>query len=284
MRVDSDPWIVNMIELKNTTYRYGRDSDKSITALTGVNLTIREGESVAVLGPNGSGKSTLARHINGLLVPSEGGVWVDGLSTSNTEEAWIIRQRVGMVFQNPDNQLIAGSVEEDVAFGPENIGIDPVEIKARVKESLEVVEMIGHATFEPHLLSGGQKQRVAIAGALAMRPKYLIFDEATSMLDPKGRTAIINTIMRLNRERGITTVNITHIPEEAVLANRVVVLSGGAVVSDGSPTEVFSDIAVLEAMGINVPKARIIAESLISAGVDLPRTILTIDDLVEALC
>jgi len=273
-----------MIELKNVTYHYGGDEENQITALNDVSLVVNEGEFVAILGPNGSGKSTLAKHINGLLTPSKGEVRVDGLSTQDPEAAWKIRQRVGMVFQNPDNQLVATSVEEDVAFGPENLGVDPGEIRLRVKEALEVVDMVSYTSFEPHLLSGGQKQRVAIAGALAMKPKYLVFDEATSMLDPKGRDEVLSTIKKLNSQYGITVLHITHIPDEATLADRVIILSRGAIIMDAKPPEVFSDVAALASVGVGVPKARLIAEELILAGADLPNTILTIDELVAALC
>ncbi|MHB8841928.1 MAG: energy-coupling factor transporter ATPase [Candidatus Aquicultor sp.] len=272
-----------MIRLKNVTYRYGKD-DKRITALNNVSLTFNEGEFIAVLGANGSGKSTLARHINGLLLPSEGEVLVDGLSTANREELWKVRQRVGIVFQNPDNQIIATSVEDDVAFGPENLGVEPDEIRSRIREALATVDMTDYAKREPHLLSGGQKQRVAIAAALAMHPKYLVFDEATSMLDPRGSAEIIATIRKLNKDLGITVIHITHIADEAVLADRVIVLSRGAIVQDGPPHEVFSNIRALEKVGVGVPRARLIAEELIQAGVKLPGTILTVDELVEALC
>jgi len=272
-----------MIQLKNVTYHYGKDK-KKITALNDVSLTIKEGEFVAVLGANGSGKSTLARHINGLLIPSKGEVLVDGISTADREELWKVRSLVGIVFQNPDNQIIATSVEDDVAFGPENLGVEPDEIRSRIREALAAVDMADYAKREPHLLSGGQKQRVAVAASLAMHPKYLVFDEATSMLDPRGSAEIIATIKKLKGDLGITAIHITHIADEAVLADRVIVLSGGAVVRDGPPHAIFSDIRALMAVGVGAPRARLIAEELIRAGVKLPGTILTVDELVEALC
>jgi energy-coupling factor transport system ATP-binding protein len=272
-----------MIKFKNVSFDYGDDENK-INALKDISLTIEDGEFVAILGHNGSGKSTLARLINGLLAPSRGEVLVGGTSTVDSSAVWRIRQQVGMVFQNPDNQIIASRVEEDVAFGPENLGCEPAEIRARVDEALAVVGMRELAHSDPHLLSGGQKQRVAIAGALAMRPKYLVFDEATSMLDPKGREEIVATTRRLNSDYGITIIFITHIPEEAALAGRVVVLSGGTIAMDGTPQAVFSDVDAAAALGIGVPKARLLAHGLERAGIDIPGSILTVDDLVAALC
>lgn len=272
-----------MIELDNVTFEYG-DGDNRIAAIAGVSLVIGEGEFVAVLGHNGSGKSTLARLANGLLTPTSGTVRVDGMSTLDSGSLWHIRQRVGMVFQNPDNQIVASRVEEDVAFGPENLGCEPAEIRARVDAALKVVGMGEYALFDPHLLSGGQKQRVAIAGALAMKPKYLVFDEATAMLDPRGRADILAATRRLNREHGITVVFITHIPEEAVQASRVIVLSGGTVAMDGAPSEVFSDVAAAAVLGIGIPKARRFAHELAAAGIALPHVPLTIEELVGELC
>lgn len=272
-----------MIQFKNVSFHYGKDEEK-VTALNNIDFTIRDGEHVAILGPNGSGKSTLARHINGLLLPSQGEVFVDGLSTRERDTIWQIRQRVGMVFQNPDNQIVAASVEEDVAFGPENLGLGRDEILKRVEEALEIVNMVEYARHEPHLLSGGQKQRVVVAGALAMKPKYLVFDEATSMLDFKGGAEVTGAIRKLNKNHGITVINITHDADEALLADRVVVLSGGSILSDGTPGEVFSDIESLQAVGVGIPKARLIAEELASAGIDIPKDILSIDELVNALC
>ncbi len=272
-----------MIQLNNVSFHYGKDKEK-ITALNNIDLTINEGEFAVILGPNGSGKSTLARHMNGLLIPSQGEVVVDGLSTRDQDALWQVRQKVGMVFQNPDNQIIATSVEEDIAFGPENLGLDPKEIRKRIDETLKIVGMENYARHEPHMLSGGQKQRVAIAGALAMRPKYLVVDEATSMLDPEGSSSMLSTLKQLNKNYGITVVNITHISDEVALADRVLVLSEGRIIKDGPPREVFSDLDELKAIGVGVPKARLIAEELIAVGLKLPRAILTIDELVNALC
>lgn len=272
-----------MIEFKGVSYSYSKTEDK-ITALNNIDLTIKEGEFIAILGPNGSGKSTLAKHINGLLIPKKGEVLVDGLSTRDTSSLWQIRQRVGMVFQNLDNQIIATSVEEDVAFGPENLGLGPKEIRKRIDEALEIVGMRAYAKHEPHLLSGGQKQKIAIAGALAMYPKYLVIDEATSMLDPKGRADTLVTLKALNKEHGTTVINITHSPDEAVQADRIVVLSDGAIIKTGVPKEVFVDSSELAALGIGVPKAKLIADELVSAGLSLPTGILTVGELVSALC
>ncbi|MEW5707054.1 MAG: energy-coupling factor transporter ATPase [Actinomycetota bacterium] len=272
-----------MIEFKNVSYHYGK-GENQISALRDINLVINEGEFVAVLGPNGSGKSTLARHVNGLLKPTCGEVKVDGLSTDDPRAIWEIRQRVGMVFQNPDNQIVASSVKEDVSFGPENLGISTDEIKLRVNSALKTVGMTDFSSIDPHMLSGGQKQKVAIAGALAMNPKYIVLDEATSMLDPKGRADIISTIEKLNREYGITILYITHIPDEAVLADRIIILSNGSIAMDGSPRDVFSNLSALSKIGVGAPAARLIAEELLIAGVNLPNTILTVDELVAALC
>ncbi len=272
-----------MIEFKNVSYHYGKEKEKT-TALKNIGLAVNEGEFVAILGPNGSGKSTLARHMNGLLIPSQGEVLVDGLSTRESGVLWHIHQQVGMVFQNPDNQIIATSVEDDIAFGPENLGLDPKEIRERVDEALEIVGMQSYARHEPHMLSGGQKQRVAVAGALAMRPKYLVVDEATSMLDPRASSSMLESLKRLNKDYGITVVNITHIPDEAVLADRVLILFEGRIVKDGPPQEVFLDLNELREVGVGAPKARQIAEELIASGINLPRSILTIDELVSDLC
>jgi energy-coupling factor transport system ATP-binding protein len=272
-----------MIQLKNVSYHYGKGG-KQITALKDLDLVIGEGEIAALIGPNGSGKSTLARLVKGLLLPSQGEVLVDGLSTRDRGALWQIRQRVGMVFQNPDNQIIATSVEEDVAFGPENLGLDRDEIMVRVYQALEAVGMQKLAMREPHLLSGGQKQCVAIAGALAMRPKYLVLDEAASMLDSRGSLEVSALIRRLNKELGITVLNITHVAEEAAHADRVIVLSGGSIALDGTPKEVFSDLGVLRRIGVGIPYARTIAEGLTRAGLSLPGVILTMDELVSALC
>ncbi|MDR2166235.1 MAG: energy-coupling factor transporter ATPase [Clostridiales bacterium] len=252
-------------------------------ALDGVDMGIKQGEFVAVLGHNGSGKSTLAKHINCLLMPTSGTVWVKGIATSDEEKIWDIRQSVGMVFQNPDNQIIATIVEEDVAFGPENLGIEPAEIRRRVDESLATVGMSEFAGHPPHHLSGGQKQRVAIAGILAMRPDIIVLDEATAMLDPIGRREVMKVAKQLNEQENITIILITHYMDEAALADRIVVMSEGKVVMSGAPGEVFTHIDTLQGIGLDVPQAAEIAHKLRLAGVALPDGIVTGAQLVEAL-
>lgn len=265
-------------------YRYKSADAKEYWALRDINLTVEKGEFLAILGPNGSGKSTLAKHFNALLLPETGEVRVAGLLTCDEKNVWQIRQTAGMVFQNPDNQIVATTVEEDVAFGPENLGLPPAEIRARVDEALKLVDMNRFRTHAPHLLSGGQKQRVAIAGVIAMRPEVLILDEPTAMLDPRGRKEVIDTVIRLNREEGITVVYITHFMEEAVVADRVVVLDKGSVMMDGAPAEVFSRVEELKSMGLDVPPIAELARELRLAGVELRPGILTVDELVQELC
>lgn len=251
-------------------------------ALNNVSIAINKGEFVAVLGHNGSGKSTLAKHINGLLLPKEGTVWVKGIATSEETKTWEIRQSVGMVFQNPDNQIIATIVEEDVAFGPENLGIPPAEIRQRVDEALEAVGMTAFAGNPPHQLSGGQKQRVAIAGILAMRPDIIVMDESTAMLDPIGRREVMSVARRLNSE-GITIILITHYMDEAGQADRIIVMNDGKVVMEGIPNEIFTKIDELKEIGLDVPQAAEIAHKLRLGGVDLPQGIVTANQLVEEL-
>ncbi|MFO7152565.1 MAG: energy-coupling factor transporter ATPase [Bacillota bacterium] len=262
-------------------YQYSRSSQM---ALKDVNLRIGKGEFVAIIGPNGSGKSTLAKLFNGLFVPTKGRVTVDGLDTRDRENVWKIRQKAGMVFQNPDNQIVATVVEEDVAFGPENLGVPPEEIRRRVDEALEIVELKDYAQKPPHQLSGGQKQRVAIAGILAMRPEYIIMDEPTAMLDPVGRKEVINTVKRLNREEGKTIVLITHFMEEAVQADRIIVMSEGRVLMEGSPREIFSKVDELKAIGLDVPQVTELAHRLKGRGLAVRSDVLTIDEMVECLC
>ncbi|HEY8346837.1 MAG TPA: energy-coupling factor transporter ATPase [Symbiobacteriaceae bacterium] len=266
------------------SYTAGAPGQEAPLALDHVNLQVRRGEFVAVLGMNGSGKSTLARHINALLLPREGRVLVDGMDTRDERNLWKIRDRVGMVFQNPDNQIVAALVEDDVAFGPENQGQPPEEIRRRVEEALAAVGMTAMRHREPHLLSGGQKQRVAIAGALAMRPACLVLDEPTAMLDPAGRAEVVEVVRRLNREMGMAVVWITHFMEEAALADRVVVMANGRVQMEGPPREVFQQAEKLRALRLDVPPAVAVADRLRAAGVPLPKGILTLDELVEALC
>ncbi len=255
-----------------------------VEALGGVDLTVRRGEFLAIIGPNGSGKSTLAKHINALVLPTEGEVHVKGMDTRDPKNLWPVRQAAGMVFQNPDNQIVATLVEEDVAFGPENLGIRPEEIRRRVREALRSVDMSGYEKHAPHTLSGGQKQRVAIAGILAMQPDIIVFDEPTAMLDPQGRAEVLRTARRLNREKGITVVLITHFMNEAVEADRVVVMNGGRVVLDGPPREVFADPARLRGWGLDVPQVCELAAALRSDGVDVPPGILTTDEMVDWIC
>lgn len=253
-----------------------------MVALDGVSLTIERGEFVAIVGGNGSGKSTLAKHLNALLLPTEGEVRVDGLDTRDRAAVWNIRQRVGMVFQNPDNQLVATVVEEDVAFGPENLGVPSSEIAARVEAALAAVDMLAYRRHAPHLLSGGQKQRVAIAGILAMRPQCLVLDEATTMLDPQGRREVLDAIQRLNAA-GVTVIHITHTMDEAALARRVVALDGGRIGLDGSPARVFARAGELERMGLTLPLIPALARRLRQDGLPLADDILSADQFVDAV-
>ena len=251
--------------------------------LRGVSLTIREGEFVAVLGHNGSGKSTFAKHLNAILVPNEGTVTVCGIDTREEDRLYEIRQQVGMVFQNPDNQIVATIVEEDVAFGPENMGVEPSEIRRRVDEALADVGMTEYKSHAPHQLSGGQKQRIAIAGIIAMRPRCILLDEPTAMLDPKGRREVMSTLKRLNREHGITAVLITHYMEEAAEADRVVVMNDGQVLLDDNPRAVFSHVKELKRVGLDVPQATELCYELRKAGYDLPEGILYEDECAQAI-
>jgi len=239
---------------------------------------------LAVIGHNGSGKSTLAKHFNALLLPHRGSVSVNGMDTRDKECLWEIRRQVGMVFQNPDNQLIATTVEEDVAFGPENLGVDPVQIRKAVDESIVSVGLTPYKTRAPHLLSGGQKQRVAIAGIVAMRPNYLVLDEPTAMLDPSGRKEVMETVTRLNKEEGLTVIHITHFMEEAVFADRVIVMEEGQIALEGTPREVFSQVEKLKEMRLDVPQMTELRDSLVREGIILPPGILTVEEMVVALC
>lgn len=255
-----------------------------LPALNGIDLTVEQGEFIAILGRNGSGKSTLARHINALIKPTEGTVFVAGRDTRDDEQTWEIRKTAGMVFQNPDNQLIATIVEDDVAFGPENLGIPSAHIRERVDAALADVEMSAFAKSPPHQLSGGQKQRVAIAGVLAMKPDCIVLDEPTAMLDPVGRADVMSTITSLNRDEGITIILITHNMEEAAVAERVLVMDGGKVVLDGSPRDVFTHVEELYALGLGIPQAARCAAILRESGLDLPQNILSAEELVDAIC
>ncbi|AYF53728.1 energy-coupling factor transporter ATPase [Clostridium novyi] len=274
----------NIIECKNVVYRYEKSEQQSKVAVDNVNLNIKKGEFLVVLGHNGSGKSTLSKHMNALLLPSEGTVYVSGMDTKDEENVWKIRNTAGMVFQNPDNQLVATIVEEDVAFGPENLGIPPEEIRTRVDDSLNKVNMYDYRRYAPHLLSGGQKQRIAIAGILAMRPQCIIFDEPTAMLDPSGRKEVVNTIKDINSRYGITIVLITHYMEEAVEADRIVVMDKGRVVMEGTPKQIFSNVSVMKNIGLDVPQMTELAYELKKSGVNIASDILTINEMVNALC
>ena len=269
-----------MIEIKGLHYQY----DEDVEALHGIDLTIPDGQFIAILGHNGSGKSTLALHLNGLLLPTSGEVLVDGLNSKEPSDFWLIRQQVGMVFQNPDNQLIATSVEEDAAFGPENLGVEPAQIRKQVDEALAVVGMDAYKDKDVHLLSGGQKQRVAIAGVMAMRPKVLVLDEPTAMLDPRGRLEVMQAVQKLNKEEEITVVYITHMMEEAVAAHRILVMEQGKIVMDGTPEEIFTQVEALKRLRLDVPLAVEMAYRLRQQGYTLPESILTIDELAVALC
>lgn len=270
-----------MIEIQNVSYAY---EDAAAKALNNVSLTINDGEFVAVVGHNGSGKSTLAKHLNALLLPTEGKVLVDGMDTADETDTLSIRQRVGMVFQNPDNQLVTTIVEEDVAFGPENIGVPGNEIRTRVDRALAAVGMEKYAHSAPNMLSGGQKQRIAIAGMLAMQPKVLVLDEATAMLDPKGRRDIIDLVTKLHRENGITVVMITQYMEEAIGADRVAVMSGGELILEGTPKEVFSQDELLHKHRLDVPVMQQLANRLNARGANLPKSILSVEEMAQAIC
>ena len=270
-----------LIEIQNVSYAY---EDAAAKALNNVSLTINDGEFVAVVGHNGSGKSTLAKHLNALLLPTEGKVLVDGMDTADEADTLSIRQRVGMVFQNPDNQLVTTIVEEDVAFGPENIGVPGNEIRTRVDRALAAVGMEKYAHSAPNMLSGGQKQRIAIAGMLAMQPKVLVLDEATAMLDPKGRRDIIDLVTKLHKENGITVVMITQYMEEAIGADRVAVMSGGELILEGTPKEVFSQDELLHKHRLDVPVMQQLANRLNAHGANLSRCILSVEEMAQAIC
>ena len=265
---------MSIIKFENVHYTYPGDQMES---LCGVSLEIQEGSFVAVLGHNGSGKSTLAKHMNAILTPTEGKVTVNGIDSADEEQIIRLRRNVGMVFQNPDNQIVANVVEDDVAFAPENLGVEPAEIRRRVDEALKQVGMYDKRQHAPHLLSGGQKQRVAIAGVIAMEPKIIVLDEPTAMLDPIGREEVISTVTRLCREKGMTVVLITHHMDECVGADRLIVMSGGSIIADGVPAEVFADIELMEREGLTVPETTRLLYDLKQRGMDLPLTALDVD-------
>ena len=273
-----------IIKIENLSFEYRKDgAEQPAKALRNINLEIERGSFTAILGKNGSGKSTLAKNLNGLLLPTEGRVIVNGYDTADDEHIWDVRQSAGMVFQNPDNQLVSAIVEDDVAFGPENLGVDPAEIRRRVDKALADVNMGAYRCKSPHLLSGGQKQRIAIAGVVAMKPSCIIFDEPTAMLDPKGRSEIMKLIKELNGE-GITIVLITHFMEEAVHADRVIIMNEGEVFLDGTPGEVFAQGEKVKSVNLDVPLAVELAAKLRQEGVEVPRDVIGMEEMVEYLC
>lgn len=277
---------MNFIEFQNVTFGYSDDGETQKieeNVIENMNLKIEKGDFVAVLGHNGCGKSTLAKLCNAILIPQSGKVLIDGIDTADEEKLYDVRRKVGMVFQNPDNQIVATIVEDDVAFGPENLGVDPKEIRERVDEALKSVGMYEFRNFEPHKLSGGQKQRVAIAGIIAMKPRCIVFDEPTAMLDPRGRKEVMKTAKMLNEEYGITVVFITHYMDEAVKANRVIVMDEGRIILDGKPKEVFTHVDTLKKAQLDVPEATELTHLLIKDGVNLDKDILDIDELVKAV-
>lgn len=275
-----------LIEIKNVTYEYTEDETVH-TAVNNISLDIEKGSFTVVLGHNGSGKSTLAKLLNGLNKPTFGDVFVDGINTKAEETELTVKRKVGMVFQNPDNQLIASIVEEDVAFGPENLGLPPLEIRKRVDDALKAVDMYEFRKSTPHRLSGGQKQRIAIAGIIAMEPECLVLDEPTAMLDPKGRAEIINTLLKLNKEKGITIVLITHYMEEAEKADRVVVMNDGVIIDDGTPKEIFKNVEKLKSVGLDVPQTTELLYELHKNGFNINTNVISIketaDEIISAL-
>ncbi len=280
---------MGIIETKDLTFEYiRRDEEGNVegitTAVDDVSLNVAPGEFIAILGHNGSGKSTLAKHLNAILYPTEGCVWVDGMNTSEEDKVWSIRQTAGMVFQNPDNQIIGQVVEEDVGFGPENMGIPTKEIWERVEESLRAVGMYEFRKYSPNKLSGGQKQRVSIAGVLAMHPKCIVLDEPTAMLDPSGRREVIRAVRGLNDVEGVTVILITHYMEEIIHADRVFVMDSGRIAMEGTPREIFSQVERLQELRLDVPQATLLAYELQKRGIELADGILTREELADALC
>lgn len=274
----------NIIRIENLVFEYMRGEDEpALRAIDNVSFHIEKGSFTAIIGRNGSGKSTLAKNLNGLLLPSGGSIYVKNWDTKDDDHIWDIRQTAGMVFQNPDNQLVSSIVEDDVAFGPENLGIEPEEIRRRVDKSLEAVNMGKYKKKAPHLLSGGQKQRIAIAGVVAMKPECIIFDEPTAMLDPKGRQEIMDIIKELHDE-GITVVLITHFMDEAVKADRVIIMNDAEVLLDGTPAEVFSQEETLREANLEIPMAADLAQRLRKRGIKVPQDVITVEGLVEFIC
>ena len=274
-----------MIECRNLVFKYTvSENQEEKIAINDVNLQITEGEFISILGHNGSGKSTMAKHMNALLIPTDGKMLVNKMDTSDMNNLWNVRETAGMVFQNPDNQLVATIVEEDVAFGPENLGVPPEEIRKRVDEALERVGMSEYKKHAPHLLSGGQKQRIAIAGILAMKPKCIIFDEPTAMLDPSGRKEVLDTIIDLNRNYGITVILITHYMDEAAKADRIVVMDKGKLILDGKPRDVFSNVEKMKNIGLDVPQVTELSYELQKVGINIDTRILDVNEMVNAIC
>ena len=278
-----------MVQTADLIFEYAKRDEEgnvigSYRAIDQVNLEVEEGQFIAVLGHNGSGKSTLAKHLNAILVPTEGTVWVDGTNTSDPNELWNVRQSAGMVFQNPDNQIIGTVVEEDVGFGPENLGVPTDEIWQRVEDSLKAVGMISYRHHSPNKLSGGQKQRVAIAGVIAMKPRCIVLDEPTAMLDPNGRKEVLRTVEELRKKEKVTVILITHYMEEVIDADKVFVMDHGHVVMEGTPREIFSQVDTLKKYRLDVPQVTILADELKKRGLDIPAGILRKEELVEAIC
>lgn len=265
-------------------YNEENDTQEKVNAIRGIDLAVEKGDFIAVLGHNGSGKSTLAKHINALLVPSEGTMWIDGIDTKEEAELWKVRQKAGMVFQNPDNQIIGTVVDEDVGFGPENLGVPTKDIWTRVEDALTKVGMLAFRDRSPNRLSGGQKQRVAIAGVVAMHPECIVLDEPTAMLDPNGRKEVLEVVHELNDEEGVTVILITHYMEEVISADHIFVMDSGDIVMQGNPREIFSQVDRLKELRLDVPQVTELAHELKKDGFDLPEGILTIDELVDALC
>ena len=277
--------MANFIEVKDLVYRYSKEQgdDNLCPAIDHVSIEIKRGEYISIAGSNGSGKSTLARCLNGLLLPTEGEILVDGMDTNDDDLIWDIRKKIGMVFQNPDNQIVSSMVEDEVAFGPENIGIENPELRKRVDNALKSVGMYEYRNREAHKLSGGQKQRIAIAGAVAMRPDCIVFDEPTAMLDPKGRSQVMKVIRELN-DQGITIILITHFMEEVAEADRVLVMKSGKLLADSVPEDVIADTNLIEAAGLEIPAAVLLRNELIENGISLSHEVINKDDLVDALC
>lgn len=279
----------NIIEAKNLVFEYYNYDDDgqvkdTVTALNHISVDVKEGEFLVILGHNGSGKSTFAKHLNSILTPKEGTLIVSGIDATDKKNTWDIRKQVGMVFQNPDNQIVATIIEEDVAFGPENLGIEPSEIRKRVDDALETVGMSDYKKGSPNQLSGGQKQRIAIAGVIAMKPKCIVFDESTAMLDPIGRRQVMSTMQKLNKEYGITIIHITHYMQEAILADRIIVMDKGKVVLEGTPKEVFKEVKRIKDIGLDVPDTTYLVYLLNQEEFDLPIDLLTVEEVTDAIC